>query len=944
MNRVKTFVYIAIILGIFMLLGIYLQCIPFLGFPLTDINIAVLGRSVEQANGGEMFSFAGDSILIPFGYRFNEMFGLILILKFFLSMGISEVLSFSISYFIMYVVSFTSLFLLLNKFAKNKIIILTAMILFYIDPFLSAQHGITAFFVGIMMLPFSILIDFIYLQKFHENENFISKGRRHLFVLSIIARLITVSMGWYTAVIYATGSCLFFLIYFFFIRKNYNIKNLIYNYIYIIILPWILGMFVILLLTPSSAASYKSSLSFYSGTSVDFITLLLPMNKQFITKFIPSVKQAIGDFSLTGDGTMWYNYIGYTIISTIVFSAFKEFKRNKKSGNKPNKIGINNILVRKTLIIIALATFFISLGPSFKFKGLIEKTAYISYSQYLYSLDKAFVFPWFFIFKVFPLSSMRAVYRWIVLTKMFLLLLFTYYIQQIYVEKKIKNNIVIYLLCAVSIIEFVPLNIFDFNVGKNKIKTLNEIVEHSITEIKELDLNLNKNDRCVFCSYNFSSNNFLSPLVTNNLGISTYSGCGDKAIATAKEYIPNDILNIQSESDPKKLATSLKTIKEKKLCEFVIFPYFDMRTNASNWPPSNFVISETKDIATEVKNIMKNEVVFYETEYYMIADLREEDDKTNNIYNLLLDDRNLELKTEKKILGSENYLEVNNDESYTVELANKNDCDSVYLNIYVRADGSSNDSEQDTMLNVVSKDKDYNVLEEKNYIINPNCDEYKLFEYEIGLPENTEYICLEIKTSANDKKLALKDVYSCFYNDKEIKKNTVDEAMDNISYNKVKNSKNVAFENNQIIFNGEGYVNFIENNQMDGKYFDYGLKLWLDENSNNINSSTIVTKWSAWANDMSFALLVKEGKYGFLFSNDGNNVEGIWISKEKIPFQQWNDLQIIFDNGNCKIYNKGIKIAEEKLSFAKVYTNSDLITVGANVVGKVEKFYFKTEK
>ncbi|SDI06404.1 hypothetical protein [Desulfosporosinus hippei] len=930
MNKLYTALFIIALTAVFILCGLLLGLIPTIGLPSLGINIMTLGKVQDIADNSGILDFSLDSILYPYGGLVNEGFGIIFIAKLLMFLGISGLNALSITYFILFLISFSSLAILLKKITHNRIIVVLLTAVHFMSPFLMAQSGIPPIFFGVMMLPLSALCDFFLFKAVYEIEqmshNLVRSDKPALIawilLFSILVRLVISSIGWYSAVISAVGSCLFFIIYSFFRLNKANIKQLVLRYIVYIIIPWVIGMALILFLTPREAASFRSSMEFFNGNSVDMITLLFPGLSQALANILPSTSYFMGSGnSLTGDVTMWSNYLGYTMMIISLTLIFKKKYRNR---------------ITASLAITLLVTLILSLGPGLKVLGTVLQESSPNYSL---SLDEVLVFPWSFIYKIFPLSSMRAVYRWLFVPKFVLLILSSVYLSKLYMSGKWQRAVSI-ILCVLCVVEFLPSRVItgDIFYQSRYYKMALEIKADTIDELQGIVTK--ENAISALCSYDFDSNGFLVAHIVEGLGIKTYAGAGDKALTLAKGYIPSDVLYLQQTAQPEDLAKYITIVKAKGLCDYVLLPKFALREDSYWWPSTNEVIEKTKKIADTVVELLEKEFTIYQTEHYTVIDLTDRGEEGRYLFSheSILETQSDNVIKEGKILGSEYALNINRKYKVDTTISIPDGDDSMYLLLYHR--GLEHEVGE---LSVSLKLMDGNgsVLKTIEKMI-PYGEDYS--KYETGFDLGKGVSSVEVTVSNKDiPGCAVKSILFQSYSSGKVFRSNNEQIFEILGFSDVNNAKNVEVTSDEAVFSGDSYIIMTDQQADLGENIEISMDLWLNKDQMDEDDARIITKWNSWQKDMSFTIASKKESIAIIFSSDGTKWEGLFLDKDLIPTERWNNLRIAFNDGLIGIFVNDALVDKKQLTFSKMFVGNTNVEVGENIEGKIKNFHYNAD-
>lgn len=889
-KRKSKLIYMLLFCFLYIVFAIYLGAIPGLGYPVEPILIGETGGAFKYGN---YLNYIGNTSF-PFGLHLSEGFGIYLLGEIFIAMGCNAMLATQLGFLLLYTVSFFSMKWLIEHISGSSAIAAVCVILFFFDPFLTAQRGIPYMLYGILMLPAVLVVEYKNCNRFICKEE--KKFDGVLWGANLIIKLIAVSMGWYIAVISAVATCIIALIYIIqeIHQKKLGVKHSAKVYLLYVVSPWIISMFAIIAITPSTVTDAVFATETYLGSAIDSSTLFLPDSGQFIANIFPTATDLLGGESLTGDGTMWSNYLGVTMVIVAVYLLFQK--------------GTHETL-KRALIVVGLIGLILSFGPGIKF---LAGVAADEVPQYEYSLENVLVFPWAKAFpNIFPLSMMRATYRWIVITKVSLILLFSIFLKTI---RGIHTKLALFVACL-AIIEFLPTKT-NFTYNMEALGRLNETYACTIDDLAEIreDLEISGEETAVFLTYDHSSNAFLIPLISYEMGFNSYTGTVDKSLAVANQYLPEDIREIQSQSDPEMLAKIITQIGERQTCDFIFFPYFDLREQNTWWPPTQTEYELIKTLAEETEKILSDyKIPVWDLSYYKIFDLRNFNASCIKESSLTIDSQHsfnttLDVSGKKEIYlyGMAEVLEgIGSDELLKIEFYTEN-------------------FEKFATLDVTE-------LSNKKFA-------YLESTYEI--PNGTNQVNIAIQTSpkvkVNMTGLVISAVNpSNFYYDE------TSLILQKYGLENIQTYQNIVEGNEYLEFSSDSRIQCksLVDNQISS--FEISMDLLIDhpEDPNNV---TLISKQEAWANNMSFCIGMKEKSSFIAVSQDGQIPYMLWYDNSLICDGEWHKLQIIFNQGELKFYIDEILVESENCGFKNIYnTRTTSIQVGGGFSGKIKNVEWK---
>ncbi|MGN1276896.1 MAG: hypothetical protein ACI4UK_07905 [Floccifex sp.] len=724
-------------------LASYLGVLPFATLPTMDFNVTLVGQ-IDIFRGNMLWDYSLTDTMYPFGAELNEGFSIYFLAKVFNFMGFSALNSATMTYFLLFGIGFFSMVYVMYNISKNSIVSIVLTIAYYINPIVNMNSGIPQMYFGIMLMPLQIMVDMLLLQYLKRDIKIVSKKSFAIITWSFIARLLMVSAGWYTAVISAVLSCFFYLLYFLFLKKE--VQRRIVEYSIYIIAPWFLSMLLIMLQMPKGTSDFSYKTEFLYAASVDLIALFLPTESFMISGVIPFLKNYIAknDYLFVGGQGIEYCYLGFGfVIATIVIILCNNKKEERE---------------KKYLIMTAIVLLILALGPGLRIGEFVPEQDVTGYASYFLEKDKVISLPWRFVYNIFPLKSMRTVYRWFLGTRIAGFLMIALVFRDITLKETIKSyrkifkTCMAYLLVFLCLYENVPTYAIDALTSTAKYDAYNvveNIYPHDICE--ELKNVIKKENALVaVCTYDYSNNGTLIPFLVSGMNIRTYAGCGDKAIALAQPYCPQSVSQLQTRVSPEEMIEAINKVNNQGLCDYIIMPYFSMRDAGYKWPAPTEMQERLIAICDEVENGLGSSYSIFRTSHYMVIDLTEERERISFDINTS--------NTALSVVKDDNF----GDDRYSISLSEgdaklnieSEGKDKLYLLGYVKSQKETVD------FSVCAYDQGGEVIAQINESIE-STGGYVKYEREFDLSENVSNIIVRVFSA--DKKAVLDSLHATVY-------------------------------------------------------------------------------------------------------------------------------------------------------------------------------------
>lgn len=864
--------------------------IPGVSFPSLGININIMGTM------GDYAGFLKDGILYPYGGLEFEGYGLFVIGEI-LHMFIPdlEVVTCA-TYLLVYTISFVSMCILAAKILKYKWLSLGMITVFYFHPFIVNHFGIPYVSFGYLLFPMSILLDITVYNCIVENHG--SSKKILKILLLVFGRTFFVSIGWYTAVIGAVLSCLYYLIRVFkqIINRNWYV---IRRYLLYCLLPWFIAMVIILVLTPKTAISFGVSLEFLHADSLNLATLFLPGDSQWISNIIPSFQSVLpAGTSLYGDGTMCNNYIGYALLMGIVLLIVFWIKKN--TNHKKDIM---------PLLITGIVGLILAVGPALKFLGFHEGDDLL----YEMPFQNSILLPWKFLYLLFPLRTMRAVYRWVMIPQIVVLIVGFYGLKCLWMKRK-KVRFGAIFLCLLAIVEMYPSNGI-IGLAQKRIDFHNQINSFYQDVIEPMKKTVQKGDIVSFAEKG-AKNSFLLPYIMTELQATAYQGCGDKALAVAANYTPKDITNLQNATEAQQISYYICEVLNKGLCDKVVIPYFDCRQDSYSWNRNNNGGKTYKLIAKKSVEYLSCEYEVIEEEFFLIVYKKE---KVNG-YQLLNDEEIEKEKNNNSLFHHAKCLSLQAASDIDIEIP----VDQTHTKLYLAMYGKSSSENGQVLCKINEYGKNEKLIKTEEVVFR-QLGEYYCREEELILQKNVSKIIVMIEPELDTK---IKNFFVTPYA----------YAIEQLKKQKNRNGDDIVLLDKVTSFNGvkEGdKISDISPGDIEKMNIKFDM-LWKES-----KDTVFLSKMQHWNDTMSFDILYKEGYYTFAFTENGYENENIYIKEEQVKKNIWNSFEIDFDNSDLTIAVNNKVIINKKLNIKKIYSSPQPIEIGTGFVGKMRNVSIK---
>jgi hypothetical protein len=189
--------------------------------------------------------------------------------------------------------------------------------------------------------------------------------------------------------------------------------------------------------------------------------------------------------------------------------------------------------------------------------------------------------PWAQAYVKLPgLESMRASYRWFGVSRMALIVLAGLALAQLARGPGRRRQVLVLLLAGAALVEVlptVPLLVRGYRENARDRASVQREVG------APLDRATRSGERAFFLSYDGTHNDFLAGYLAPAAGLRTFNSGGDKNVVFAMSRWPAEVGAI---AGPGPSPAAVERALRSGAVDVVVAPYFHMRENAAQWPPS----------------------------------------------------------------------------------------------------------------------------------------------------------------------------------------------------------------------------------------------------------------------------------------------------------------------------------------------------------------------
>ena len=531
-----------------------------------------------------------DAVAQPDGY--TTVFGLPYVLPVAMleRMGVPLLHAGRIVEFAYLAIAFAGCLALFRSFGVRLFIAFTASFVFFASPIVFAQDGYGPLRLGFALLPFYGWIDLVIARQLasRKKEGLVLFCCLALIALALV-RSFALFMDGYSFVmgLVLSAALLFPLIHQLTSRRN----------LFRIVLIGLLFLFS----TLAAYIAYSSyvggmvegsvmPIDFFRGQGVDLYALAVPSWMQWFAEWF-NIRHSLNGWMTYSDGpNVTYVYLGWSLILLLVFAIFTFFigcvQREQKI-----QLGV--------LLLLFMGSLGLALGPSLKVADFREDPPpgrFIEFSDYLMpesqatlSLGTAWLYQ-----KLPGIRNMRAVYRWMLLVKLSILLIAALMLDRLMSQPRLQFVSILFLL--VIVIELLPNIPHRIEYSQRQFNQYKAFERDILASFEDIDIKGSKvllQPAIVEEGWNHFTANFICPVAQLrcfNLG-------GDKSLMQARLTWP---LEVRELSRSRWHIGNLQTLLLSGDVDEILIPLFSLRGAAYRWPPSPESLDNTLQAALEL--------------------------------------------------------------------------------------------------------------------------------------------------------------------------------------------------------------------------------------------------------------------------------------------------------------------------------------------------------
>jgi hypothetical protein len=507
--------------------------------------------------------------------------------------------------------SFLSLLWLQHRLGVNLLISVIVALCYLCLPFVWGHSGLLPFYIGVLLMPVYLSVDYCVFPRLISGAARLQPVRLLVVAIAYIAvRVFSIFEDPYTAVMYVAVSAVTV------IWVSWRLMSLRrFAPIARIALVWLLSVGAAVALyksyVPGGGDYVVMPVDFFRAQGVDVASLFIPSHLLWWSNALDIGVRAWNPYAYYGDGTnVSFNYLGYVcLVTALVFCLVK------LSGRPVWKLDFRKCFWL-SLVSAGALCLAVSLGPSIKINDARapSTTERFGFADYLMPEESAtWTLPSENLFVTLPgIKNMRAIYRWVVVPKLVLLVTFALVATRVYARRRVLGV----LLAVLALSEHLPnLSAADSNT-RHAYTAYRQFNDDVLAEMRRA---IGTGQRVFFLS---SQNDILANYLSPMLGVFTYNMGGDKSIEIISREWPSNIRRLRERAES---LTDLEVPALAALVDHdvdaVVIPYFNLRWDSYDWPPDRSEREERRNAVLDALAQAQPPLRLVESDWFAVLEL-----------------------------------------------------------------------------------------------------------------------------------------------------------------------------------------------------------------------------------------------------------------------------------------------------------------------------------
>ena len=583
--------------------------IPGFQVPSLAIWYGTWGTAHSLANQAFPFVFHNDDTLIPFGM--SQLGGFVvhwLIAGMMKYAFMPEDIAGNVTGIVFLYVTMYAFVRLMTMLGIRRWIGYLCASLFLASPFIYMHMDYGSMGFGFMLVPLSVLADMMVVRRMADEPPTTVRSLLALLLPILFIRLVLAGVDWYASVICAVGGGIVLLSYAVKFLMDRKAIALTATMVACWLGTWALGVAPWYLAMPHGGISEPFTMDLFRAQGVDLISLVVAKGIYLWAELLGPQLPWNG-FEYFGDGTnVAYNYLGVSLLIAVVGTVIiLILGRGMKRSIVP-------------LLVAGAVCFILSLGPSLKIDShrtaTKEQLSEPTYEDYHMPASSAVTsLPTAPLYEIFPLSLMRAVYRWLLFTRFVLLIALGWMIQWLLEHKHLKFA---FALALLAMCEMMP----NYSERFKTLVSYHDQYHQTMTDVVgPLRDHLKQGERVFFLSDGME-NDYLAPWLAPNLGIKLFNGGGDKSNWLALPHMPEVIRRLRRPDvrTPEAMKELILLALRSQVVDKIVVPYFSLRWDSYTWPPDSIRETKTREAFAFVDDLQPDGIAISREKYFSVLE------------------------------------------------------------------------------------------------------------------------------------------------------------------------------------------------------------------------------------------------------------------------------------------------------------------------------------
>jgi hypothetical protein len=344
------------------------------------------------------------------------------------------------------------------------------------------------------------------------------------------------------------------------------------------------------IMTGAAYAIYHVTFADAGGSATSPIDLFRAMGADVVSLVVPSTSIWWGSGTypavLWGDGTnSTSNYLGVVAVLLAVAGGVLAWRRDRRQA---------------IWVVIAIVALAMALGPSLKIDAVRGPLA-VPVTPESYNMpasDATLTLPTQWLYEHVPgLDLMRATYRWLVLTRLALVVLGALALASL-ARRGARGVVAAVLVAVLGLVELAPNLPNRFSAMA---ETARDYRQFDAEVVRPLDAATPDWSRVLFLPNAAGGNDFLAVRIAAGAHLWTYNAGGDKSLVVARAGWPQVIRTALDQEVGTDTTAEVEDVLKSKLVDAVVVPFFDLRWSATAWPTYEQFTQPGEDLAAQAE-------------------------------------------------------------------------------------------------------------------------------------------------------------------------------------------------------------------------------------------------------------------------------------------------------------------------------------------------------